>query len=148
MSPRMTNPSLVVPDALQPLLDLSDAINKAGVPQRTLDLVRLRISQINGRVYTFPDDLWKSGDADGRLLLVADWREAPDFDAAERAALALAEAASRLDGREDPVPDEIWDEAARHYDEKALGALVMQIGLVNLWNCVNVSTRQAPADWR
>jgi alkylhydroperoxidase family enzyme len=148
MSPRMTNPSLVVPDALQPLLDLSEVINKAGVPQRTLDLVRLRVSQINGRVYTFPDDLWKSGDADKRLLLVADWREAPDFDEAERAALALAEAASRLDDREDPVPDEIWDEAARHYDEKGLGALVMQIGLVNLWNCVNVSTRQAPADWR
>jgi len=144
----MTNPSLAVPGALQPLLDLSEVLNNAGVPRRTLDLVRLRTSQINGRVYELPPDLGKDGKTDDRLHLVADWRNSPRFDDAERAALALAEAASRLGDREDPVPDEVWDEAARHYDEKQLGVLVMQIGLVTLWNCVNVSTRQEPADWR
>lgn len=148
MSPRMTNPSLVVPDALQPLLDLSKVINNVGVPMPTLDLVRLRVSQINGRVYVLSRDLGKAGEADERLLLVADWRDAPCFNDAERAALALAEAATRLSDREDPVPDEVWEEAARHYNEQELGALVMQIGLVNLWNCVNVSTKQVPTDWR
>jgi alkylhydroperoxidase family enzyme len=148
MPPRMTNPSLVVPDALQPLLDLSKIIGKAGVPQRTLDLVRLRVSQINGRDYSFPDDFGTAAEFDGRLPMVATWRDAPDFTGAERAALALAEEATRLSDREDPVPDEVWQEAARHFDEQELGALVIQIGLVNLWNRVNVSTRQEPADWR
>lgn len=148
MAPRMTNPSLVVADSLQPLLDLSEVINAVGVPQRTLDLVRLRVSQINGRVYLLPPDLGKDGKTDERLHRVAGWREESCFDDAERAALALAEAATRLSERKDPVPDEVWDEAARHYGERELGALVMQIGLVNLWNCVNVATGQEPADWR
>ena len=148
MSPRMTNPSLVVPDALQPLLDLSKVINKVGVPQQTLDLVRLRVSQINGRIYLFPRDLGKAGETDERLPMVTAWRDESCFNDAERAALALAEAASRLSDRVNPVPDEVWEEAARHYNEQELGALVIQIGLVNLWNCVNVATKQVPADWR
>ncbi|MGH3466493.1 MAG: carboxymuconolactone decarboxylase family protein [Thermocrispum sp.] len=142
----MTNPSLVIPDALQPLLDLSKIIGKVGVPQETLGLVRLRVSQINGRGIRIPSNP-ASGTADDRLLLVAGWRDALDFTPAERAALALAEAASRLSDGDDQVSDAVWDEAARHYNEEELAALIMQIGLVNLWNCVNVSTRQDPADW-
>ena len=143
MSPRMTNPSLAVPDALQPLLELTKVIGKVGVPQETLALIRLRVSQINGR----PIDLEKAGETDERLLRVATWQDAPHFDDAERAALALAEVVTRISDREDPVPDEIWDEAARHYNEQELGALVIQIGLVNLWNRINVSTSQVPGDW-
>jgi alkylhydroperoxidase family enzyme len=139
MPPRMTNPSLVVPDALQPLLDLSKAVNKAGVPQQTLDLVRLRVSQINGR------PIERTGEADERLLQnVAGWRDATSFGDAERAALALAEAVTRLSDQEDPVSDEVWEEACRHYSEQELGAVVIQIGLVNLWNRINVTTREVP----
>jgi alkylhydroperoxidase family enzyme len=148
MPPRMNNPSLVVPDALQPLLDLTKVIGKVGVPQRTLDLVRLRVSQMNGRVYTIPADLGPAAEADERLPQVAGWREATCFSPAERAALALAEAATDLSGQEDPVSDEVWAEAARHYTEEELASLVIHIGLVNLWNRVNVSTRQVPAAWR
>lgn len=144
MAPRMTNPSLVVPDALQPLLDLTKVIEKV-VPKPTLDLLRLRVSQINGRAARDPA---KAGLTDERMLKVAAWRETPGFSDAERAALALAEAATCLAGLEEPVPDEVWDEAARHYSEPELGALVMQIGLVNLWNRVNICTRQEPpASW-
>jgi alkylhydroperoxidase family enzyme len=76
------------------------------------------------------------------------WREAPCFSAAERAELALGEAVTRLSDRADPVPDDIWEEAARHYDEQELGALVISIGLVNLWNRVNASTKRVPgAGW-
>nr|WP_211659200.1 carboxymuconolactone decarboxylase family protein [Phytoactinopolyspora halophila] len=146
----MTNPSLVVPDALQPLLDLSKVINNAGVPQQTLDFVRLRVSQINGRAIRIPVNArepGKDGETEDRLAMVADWRDASCFDDAERAALALAEAVTCLSDREDPVPDEVWDEAARHYADVELAALVMQIGLVNLWNRVNVANKEEPAEW-
>ncbi|MGV9558614.1 carboxymuconolactone decarboxylase family protein [Streptomyces sp. NPDC003401] len=148
MAPRMNNPSLVVPDALQPLLDLTKVIGQVGVPQRTLDLIRLRVSQLNGRIYTIPDDLGSAAEADDRLPQVAGWREAACFTPAERAALALAEAATDLAGKDDPVSDEVWQEAARHHTEEELAALVIHIGLVNLWNRINVSTRQVPAAWR
>ncbi|BBA96371.1 putative carboxymuconolactone decarboxylase [Actinacidiphila reveromycinica] len=148
MPPRMNNPSLVVPDALQPLLDLSKVIGGTGVPQRTLDLVRLRVSQINGRLYTLPADLGKAVEADDRLPQVADWRAASCFSDAERAALALAESTTEISGQEDPVPDAVWEDAERHFKEQELAALVLHISLVNLWNRVNVSTRQVPADWR
>jgi len=78
---------------------------------------------------------------------VAAWREAPYFTDDERAALALAEAATRLADRADPVPDEIWDEAADHYDERGLAALILMIGMTNLFNRLNATTRQVAGAW-
>jgi AhpD family alkylhydroperoxidase len=137
---RMKNPAMIVPDALQ-----GRSVEKGGAPLRTLELIRLRASQINGCslcVDMHARDLKKAGETDERLFAVAAWREAPYFTDAERAALALTEAATRLSDRADPVPDEIWAEAARHYDEQALAALVIHIALINFWNRVNVTTRQ------
>ncbi|MER5950813.1 carboxymuconolactone decarboxylase family protein [Streptomyces sp. NPDC001904] len=147
MTPRMDNPSLVVPGALQPLLDLTEVIGKVGVPQSTLDLVRLRVSEINGRAYTLPDDP-QTADADSRLPRVATWRTESCFDDAERAALETAEAITLMTDPEDMASDEIWEHAARFYSDEQLGALVMHIGLVNFWNRVNVATRQEAAAWR
>ena len=79
---------------------------------------------------------------------MAAWREAPYFTDAERSALALTEAATRLSDRADPVPDEIWDEAARHYDEPALAVLIINIALINFWNRINVTTRQVAGSVR
>ncbi|WP_243766091.1 carboxymuconolactone decarboxylase family protein [Streptomyces sp. GC420] len=141
----MDNPSLVVPGALQPLLDLTEVIGKVGVPQTTLDLVRLRVSEINGRAYTFPEE---TGKADERLPLVAAWRTESCFDGAERSALEMAEAITLMTDPQDMAPDEIWEKAAQYYNDEQLGALVMHIGLVNFWNRVNVATRQEPAAWR
>ena len=87
-------------------------------------------------------DLKKAGETDERLFAVAAWRDAPYFTDAERAALALTEAVTRLADRADPVPDEIWDEAARHYDENALAGLVLAIASINVWNRLNAATRQ------
>src|SRR5262245_16183628 len=142
---RMKNPAMIVPDILQPLLALGKAANKGGVPPRTLELVHLRASQINGCsvcVDMHSRDLKKAGETDERLFAVAAWYEAPYFTEAERAALALAEAATRLSDRADPVPDEIWREAAEHYDEPALAVLVVNIALINFWNRINATTRQ------
>jgi hypothetical protein len=86
-------------------------------------------------------------ETDERLFAVAAWRDAPYFTDAERAALSLAEAVTRLSDRPDPVPDEIWNEAARHYDEPALAALILSIATTNVFNRLNVTTRQVAGEW-
>src|SRR5262249_61001456 len=125
MQARMKNPAMIVPGAMEALQALGKATEQSGLPARTLGLVHLRASQINGCsvcVDMHPRCLKKTGETDERLFAVAAWRDAPYFDDAERAALALTEAVTRLNDRADPVPDEIWDEAGRHYDEPLLAA--------------------------
>ena len=145
MQARMNNPAMIVPDAMQALQALGKSAEQGGVPSRTLDLVQLRASQINGCsvcVDMHPRFLKKAGETDECLFAVPAWREAPYFTNAERAALALTEAATRIADRADPVPDEIWDEAARHYDEPALAALIITIATINAWSRINATTRQ------
>lgn len=112
---------------------------------------RLRSSQINGCSVCLDmhaRELEKEGETNQRIFAVAAWREAPYFSDAERAALALAKSMTRLSDRPDPVPDEVWDEAARHYDEEQLASLVLSIAGVNLWNRINAATRQvAGGQW-
>jgi len=141
---------MVVPNAMPALLALGKSAENGGVPSRTHALAHLRASQINGCsvcVDMHSRELKKAGETDERLFAVAAWREAPYFTDAERAALALTEAVTRLSDRPDPVPDEIWNEAARHYDESALAALILSIATVNVWNRLNAATRQVPGAW-
>jgi len=150
MQARMTNPIMVLPDALKALLALDKATANDDVSYVTRKLVHLRASQINGCsvcVDMHSHELKKAGESDKRIFAVGAWREAPYFTDAERAALALAEATTRLADREDPVPDKVWDEAARHYDEEALSALVIQIALINVFNRINAATRQIAGQW-
>jgi alkylhydroperoxidase family enzyme len=146
----MKNPALILPGALDALQALAKTAQKSGLPRRTLELVHLRVSQINGcsvcAEMSLPF-LQKGGQVDKGLFLVSAWRDAPYFTDAERAALALSEAATRLNDRSDPVPDEIWDEATRHYDENGLAALTLWIAMTNLWNRLNVTTRQVAGEW-
>lgn len=145
MKARMNNPVLIVPNALQHLLALGASAKQGGVPTTTLELAFLRASQINGCsvcVEMHAHALRQAGEPDERLIAVSAWADSPRFTEAERAALALTEASTRISDRSDPVPDEIWDEAARHYDEQALASLVLNIALINLFNRVNVPTRQ------
>jgi len=120
------------------------------VPRATLELVNVRVGQINGCsvcVDMHCRALRKLGESDTRMFALAAWRETPYYTGAERAALALAEAATRLSDRADAVPDELWKEASRHFPEAALAALVMTIALANLWNRLNVATQQVTGDW-
>src|SRR5579859_2872039 len=145
MEPRIKNPAMTLPGAMDAILALGKAIEAGGVPRTTLELCNLRASQINGCAVCLDlhsRALKKLGERDEKLFAVAAWREAPYFSAAERAALALAEAGTRIADRGDPVSDEVWREATRHYDEKALAALVLSIGAINLWNRLNATTRQ------
>jgi AhpD family alkylhydroperoxidase len=145
LQPRMKNPAAVLPGAGQAIQALMAVPGKGGVPASTLELVHLRASQINGCsscVNSGSQTARKAGETDERLFTVAAWREAPYFTEAERAALALTEAVTRLSDRTDPVPDEVWDEATRYYDEKGLAGLIMMIATTNLFNRLNVTTRQ------
>jgi AhpD family alkylhydroperoxidase len=154
MEPRITNPALSVPGVLDALQSVSKAANKAanqaGLPQTTVDLVSLRASQINGCAVCLDmhtRGAKKAGETDERLFTLAAWRDAPYFTAAERAALALTEAGTRLADQAEPVPDAVFDEAAKYYDELALAALVVHIAAVNIWNRLNVITGQQAGEW-
>ena len=151
MQARMKNVVAVVPDALRALQALSKAAHQGGVPERTLELIHLRVSQINGCAVCLDGHsrtLQTSGESTERLMTLAAWRDAPYFNDAERAALALAESATRLSDRADPVPDEVWNEAAKHYDEAGLASLMLAIASINVWNRLNVATRQvASGTW-
>ena len=150
MQARMKNPVFVLPDAMKAMLALSGSAEPDGLPFATRKLVHLRASQINGCsvcVDMHSKELKQAGESDERIFAVGAWREAPYFTEPERAALALAETVTRLSDREDPVPDAVWDEAARHYDEPALAALVVQIAAINAWNRINAATRQVAGQW-
>jgi AhpD family alkylhydroperoxidase len=150
MQSRMKNPALTIPGAMEALLALAKSVEHGGVPKATLELVHLRASQINGCAVCLDMHsraLKKLGEKDERIFAVAAWREAPYYSDAERAALALTEAASRIADRPDPVPDDVWNEARRHYDEPQLASLVMSIATINLWNRLNATTRQVSGEW-
>ena len=143
MPARMNNPATILPDASDGIQTLLKAVYKSGVPRKTLELVHLRASQINGCSFCVDSgarSAKKAGETDERLFAVAAWRETPYFADAERA--ALAEAVTRLADRSDPVPDSIWEEAARHYEEKGLAAIILMIAITNLFNRVNITVRQ------
>jgi AhpD family alkylhydroperoxidase len=150
MQARMSNPAMIIPDAMQAIQALNAAIQKGGVPSTTLGLVHLRVSQINGCSVCIDSgtcSAQEAGETGERLFAVATWRKASCFTAAERAALALSEAVTRLSDQTDPVPDAIWNEAARHYDETALAALILSIATTNVFNRLNVTTRQVAGEW-
>ncbi|GLZ39707.1 carboxymuconolactone decarboxylase family protein [Actinokineospora sp. NBRC 105648] len=150
MQARMDNPTKVIPDAMKALLALSRATQQDGLPTATVELVKLRASQINGCgacVDMHARDAKKAGETDERLWSVAAWRETGYFTDAERVALELTEALTRLADRADVVSDDLWARAAKHYDEKALSALVLAIANINVWNRLNAAVRQPAGSW-
>lgn len=151
IQPRMPNIPTLVPDAAQAMFALSKAAKGGGLPATTAFLVHLRASQINGCSFCaemHSRELAEAGELGERIWTVAAWREAPYFTDAERAALALTEAVTRISDRADPVPDEIWEQAAEHYDEQALSALIIEIAAINVWNRFNVATRTPAGSWK
>jgi AhpD family alkylhydroperoxidase len=150
MQARITNPAMLNPEAMQALLAVNAATEKSGVPATILGLAHLRASQING-CSVCVDMGWrmlkKAGEKDERLFAVSAWRDAPYFTDAERAALSLTEAVTRLSDRSDPVSDEVWEEATQHFDERELASLVLSIALTNVWNRLNVATKQIAGEW-
>jgi AhpD family alkylhydroperoxidase len=147
----MTHPVFLVPAAMQALQGYSQAGDGLGVSRETRELVNLRASQINSCsvcVQMHAEGLRKEGCSSERIDTVAAWRDAPHFTDAERAALELAEAMTRVADRGDPVSDELWAELTRHYDERGITALMIAITGVNVWNRLNAATRQPAGAWK
>lgn len=150
MEARMTHPVFVVPEAMKALQAYSKAGHGLGVSNELTEMVHLRASQINGCsvcVGMHSTALKKEGMSDERLYSIAAWRDAPYFTDAERAALELTEVLTRVADKGDAVPDEVWDEAARYFDEQGLSALLIAITSINVWNRLNAATRQVAGAW-
>jgi AhpD family alkylhydroperoxidase len=147
MEARIPNATQLLPDVVPAVQQLIKAVHTGDAPESILELVHLRSSQINGCSYCV-DMGWRSarqkGVSDEKLFAVAAWRETPYFDDAERAALALAEYATRLADSSDAVPDHVWNAAAEHFTNEQLASIVLWIGITNFFNRVNV-TLQTPA---
>ncbi|OMI39699.1 hypothetical protein SPAR_09638 [Streptomyces sparsogenes DSM 40356] len=139
------------PDVTTAIQHLFKAIHAGGVDPRLLELVHLRASQINGCspcVYAGVQSAKKRGETEERLHNVVAWRETPFFSEEERAALELAEAATRIQDGAPGVTDEIWDAAARRFSEEQLSAITLEIALTNFFNRINRTIReQAGKTW-
>jgi len=140
---------MLLSEAMPHLQALAKSTDNAGVPAETLALAHLRASQINGcgvcvdMAFRYK----KPEESSERLFAVSAWRDTPYFTDAERAALALTEAVTRLADRSDPVPDEVWSEAKRHYTDPQLAAILLHVAVTNVWNRLNVATRQIAGEW-
>jgi AhpD family alkylhydroperoxidase len=155
MQARIDNPAITIPGMLPAMLELGklikSAAKSAGVAEGLLHLIYLRASQINGCglcVDMHWRDAVKAGESDERVHGVAAFREMPFFTDAERAALALVEAETRIADKGDAVPDPIWKEAEKHYSPEALAVLVAATAMINTWNRLNATTRQPAGVWR
>ncbi|GGR82640.1 alkyl hydroperoxide reductase AhpD [Streptomyces aureoverticillatus] len=146
MQARMKNPAFVLPDGMKGIGSIFKAISEGGLPQELQEIVALRASQINGCsacVHGHTENLGKAGTTTERITNVSAWREAPFYSDAERAALTLTEAVTRLADRSaEPVPDALWDEVADHFDERELSALILVIGVTNMFNRINTTIKE------
>ncbi|MFI0355193.1 carboxymuconolactone decarboxylase family protein [Actinomadura sp. 9N407] len=151
MQSRMDGINTLTAGAYKALLALEKSLHDSSLPERTLNLIKLRASQINGCglcVDMHAHEMRKTGETDERMWSVAAWREAPYYTDEERAALALAEAATRIADNPAGVPDDVWNDAADHYDEETLAALITAIATINAWNRINVTIRRPAGSYR
>jgi AhpD family alkylhydroperoxidase len=148
-SPRLSN-AASSPDAVAGVQQIIKAIYAGGVPPQTLELVHMRASQINGCNACIASGIKRAAEiglGTDRLLALPAWRESALYDDPERAAFELAEAMTRLADHPTAVTDEIWAQAAEHFDERALSALVSMIALTNFFNRVNTTLKVQPGSW-
>ena len=148
MQPRITIGS-VSPGALKAMLGLGNYLHQCGLDVKLLDLINLRVSQINGCAYCLDmhwKDLRAAGESEQRLYGLDAWRESPYYTERERAALAWAEAVTRIpDGQ---VPDEVFEEAHRHFSDEELANLTLGVVAINCWNRLNIAFRTTPGTYQ
>ncbi len=137
--------------SLQPLFALSKQLRAGTLEPRLRELVQMRVSQINGCAYCMDmhgKDARAAGETEQRLYVLPAWREAPFYSERERAALAWAEALTRLTARDQSVPDELYEQARAQFDEKELVDLTLVVTLINTWNRINIAARPEVGDYK
>ena len=142
-------PGKVAPDAYKALSAVQEYVNKCGLEQSLVELVKLRASQINGCAWCIDmhtKDARAAGETEQRLYLLSAWREAPFYSARERAALAWTEAVTRVATGE--VPDEVYEAASTEFSEKELVDLNVAVIAINSWNRMNVPFRVPAGDYK
>jgi AhpD family alkylhydroperoxidase len=143
---RQRNPAAVLPKAFSGIGQLLAAAGEGGVPRSTLELVGLRVSQINGCtacVQGHVEEARAAGASDEQIFTVAAWIDSPYFDEDQRVALALADSLTRMaDRSDDPVPDDLWAAVTARYDERQVSAILLQIGTLNMFNRLNVAVKE------
>ena len=138
------------PEVFQGMLALTSVVQKSGLAPGLLDLVNQRVSQINGCAYCLDmhsKDLRARGETEQRIYMLSAWREVPDlYNARERAALAWAEAVTRLTDQE--VSDEVYDQARKEFSDKELTQLTLSVVAINGWNRLNVAFRTPAGNYK
>ncbi|MFJ8082154.1 carboxymuconolactone decarboxylase family protein [Streptomyces sp. NPDC096205] len=151
MEPRIdARASKVAMNVVKHLVAANKALHDSGLPVSTQELMKIRASQINGCGFCLDmhvKDAAAAGEDPVRLALVAAWREATVFTEAERAALELAEQGTRIADAAGGIPDDVWANAAKHYDEDQLAALVSLIAIINAFNRMNVMIQVPAGDY-
>jgi AhpD family alkylhydroperoxidase len=140
----------VYPDAYKAMLALTQAVERTGLAQQLIDLVNYRVSQLNGCAFCLDmhsKDLRARGETEQRLYMINAWREAPHlYSSRERAALAWAEAVTRLVVKQ--IPDAIYDSARKEFSEAELTQLTLAIVAINGWNRFNVAFHTPAGDYK
>ena len=139
----------VSPDALKAMLGLSGYVHKSGLDNKLIDLINLRVSQINGCAYCI-DMHWKDlravGETEQRLYGLDAWRESPYYTERERAVLAWAEAVTLV--ADTHVPDDVYEEVKRHFNAGELANLTLAVVAINGWNRLNIAYRTTPGTYQ
>jgi len=159
MQARMKNPAVILPEANAGIQTMMSAIFQSGIAKTTLDLVGLRVSQMNNCelcIGLSMATIDQNNESSQRLLKVATWQNDDCFTPAEQSALSLCEAVTTLnarydsvpDARYDSVPDALWQKVEQYYDESTRAALVLFICTMNMFTRINVCTRQMTPDWQ
>jgi AhpD family alkylhydroperoxidase len=150
MMPSRASYGKAAPEVFQGMLALSAVFQKSGLALGLVDLVYLRVSQINGCAYCLDmhsKDLRARGETEQRIYMLSAWREVPDlYNARERAALAWAEAVTRLTDQE--VSDEVYEQARKEFSDKELAQLTLAIVAINAWNRLNVAFRTPAGNYK
>jgi AhpD family alkylhydroperoxidase len=143
------NLKAVNPAAIQAMMGVEKFLFNCGLDHKLLDLVYLRVSQINGCAYCL-DMHWKDlramGESEQRLYSLDAWRESPFYSEQERAALGLAEAVTKLPNHE--VPDQVFEEAHRYFNDTEIANLTLAIATINSWNRINITFKREPGSYR
>ena len=133
----------------QAMFALEQAVRASGLEHSLLELVKIRASQINGCAYCIDmhtKDARAAGETEQRIYALSAWRETPFFSDRERAALAWAEAVTRLG--EDGVPDALYDETRQVFAEDELVALTFAVVAINSWNRLSIAFGTVPGSYR